>query len=106
MVSLSKAFGCRAKSMPDALFILRHIYQNMPQCMTNYQLVPFCLEPVTPDPDMNLPNLQFWNCMDYGVVSVTKQFIGSMDFECYTRDYESKKALMYALWTIITKIQT
>ena len=25
--------------------------------------------------------------MDYGVVTVQKQFIGSMDFECYTRDH-------------------
>ena len=34
---------------------------------------------------MDLPNLQFWNCMDYGVVSIQKQFIGSMDFELYTK---------------------
>ena len=29
--------------------------------------------------------------MDYGVVAVTKQFIGSMDFECYTRDHGIQK---------------
>ena len=51
----------------------------------------FLSEPVTPDPDMNLPNLQFWNCMDYGVVSIVKQFIGSMDFELYTRDHGIQK---------------
>ena len=51
----------------------------------------FVSEPKTPDPDMNLPNLQFWNCMDYGVVSIHKQFIGSMDYELYTRDFGIQK---------------
>ena len=51
----------------------------------------FVSAPELPTPDMNLPNLQFWNCMDYGVVSVTKQFIGSMDYELYTRDYGVQK---------------
>ena len=50
-------------------------------------LAAFVSRPETPTPDMNLPNLQFWNCMDYGVVSIAKQFIGSMDFELYTRDH-------------------
>ena len=66
---------------------LRHISQSMYKCMINYQSMRFVSKPETPDPDMNLPNLQFWNCMDYGVVSITKQFIGSMDFELYTRDH-------------------
>ena len=35
---------------------------------------------------MDLYNLQFWNCMDYGVVATQKQFIGSMDYEVFTRD--------------------
>ena len=43
----------------------------------------FVSDPETPSPRNGLPNLQFWNCMDYGVVSVDKKFIGSMDFECY-----------------------
>ena len=51
----------------------------------------FVADPETPSPDMSLPNLQFWNCMDYGVVSVDKKFIGSMDFECYTRDHGNVK---------------
>jgi hypothetical protein len=46
----------------------------------------FVSSPETPKPDLNLPNLQFWNCMDYGVTAITKQFIGSMDFEILTRD--------------------
>ena len=36
----------------------------------------FLSKPKTPDPDMDLPNLQFWNCMDYGVVTVNKKFMG------------------------------
>ena len=36
---------------------------------------------------MSLPNLQFWNCMDYDVTCIYKQFIGSMDFEAFTRDH-------------------
>ena len=66
----------------------------------------FLSEPETPDPDMDLPNLQFWNCMDYGVVSVDKKFIGSMDFECYTRDFGIQKALMFARLITIIMIQT
>ena len=59
--------------------------------MTNYLLVRLCLLQRFPGPDMDLPNLQFWNCMDYGVVAVTKQFIGSMDYELYTRDFGIQK---------------
>ena len=29
--------------------------------------------------------------MDYGVVSIDKKFIGSMDYECYTRDFGIQK---------------
>ena len=41
----------------------------------------------TPEPDLPLNNLQFWNCMDYGVVAICKQFIGSMDFQILSRDH-------------------
>ena len=44
----------------------------MRQCMISYRLVRLSREPETPNPDMDLPNLQFWNCMDYGVVVVTE----------------------------------
>ena len=51
----------------------------------------FVSRPDTPTPDLDLYNLQFWNCMDYGVVSVHKQFIGSMDYEILTRDHGTMK---------------
>ena len=42
----------------------------LPEYAAVYDKLPisaFVSEPKTPDPDMDLPNLQFWNCMDYGV---------------------------------------
>ena len=36
---------------------------------------------------MSLENLQFWNCMDYGVMAINKGFISSMDAEIRTRDH-------------------
>ena len=67
----------------------------MLQCMTNCLSARLSREPVTPNPDMDLPNLQFWNCMDYGVMSIHKQFIGSMDYELYTRDFGIQKGDMF-----------
>jgi hypothetical protein len=49
----------------------------------------FLSRPETPDPDLDLPNLQFWNCMDYGVRCLEKSFITSMDFEVRTRNFGS-----------------
>ena len=64
----------------------------------------FVSTPETPSPDMDLPNLQFWNCMDYGVVAVHKQFIGSMDYELYTRDLVSKKVHTFVRLITIIRI--
>ena len=66
----------------------------LPEYAAMYDKLPisaFLSRPEIPDPDMSLPNLQFWNCMDYGVMSITKQFIASMDFELYTRDHGNIK---------------
>ena len=76
-----------AKSIPGRAF---YFETYLPEYAAMYDKLPisaFVSDPETPSPDMDLPNLQFWNCMDYGVVSVTKQFIGSMDYELYTRDF-------------------
>jgi hypothetical protein len=45
----------------------------------------FVSSPKIPVPDLKLSDLQFWNCMDYGVVAIEKFFIKSMDFEIYCR---------------------
>ena len=76
-----------AKSIPGRAF---YFETYLPQYGALYDKLPisaFVSRPETPNPDMTLPNLQFWNCMDYGVTAICKQFIGSMDFEVYTRDY-------------------
>ena len=86
-----KGVWVSAKSIPGRTF---YFETYLPEYAAMYDKLPisaFVSAPETPDPDMNLPNLQFWNCMDYGVVSVTKQFIGSMDYELYTRDFGIQK---------------
>ena len=80
-----------AKSIPGRAF---YFETYLPEYAAMYDKLPisaFVSRPETPTPDLDLPNLQFWNCMDYGVVAVQKQFIGSMDYECYTRDFGAQK---------------
>ena len=82
-----KGVWVSCKSIPGRAF---YFETYLPEYAAMYDKLPisaFVSAPETPSPDMNLPNLQFWNCMDYGVMSIHKQFIGSMDFECYTRDH-------------------
>ncbi len=86
-----KGVWVSVKSIPGRAF---YFETYLPEYAAMYDKLPisaFVTDPETPSPDMNLPNLQFWNCMDYGVVSVDKKFIGSMDFECYTRDFGNVK---------------
>lgn len=45
----------------------------------------FVSTPETPNPDYPLSELQFWNCMDYGVTAICKQFIASMQYEARMR---------------------
>ena len=81
-----KGVWVSAKSIPGRAF---YFETYLPEYAAMYDKLPisaFLSEPVLPDPDMTLHNLQFWNCMDYGVVTVQKQFIGSMHYEVYTRD--------------------
>jgi hypothetical protein len=82
-----KGVWVSAKSIPGRAF---YFETYLPEYAAMYDKLPisaFVARPETPSPDLNLPNLQFWNCMDYGVVAVQKQFVGSMDYECYTRDH-------------------
>ena len=86
-----KGVWVSCKSMPGRAF---YFETYLPEYAAMYDKLPisaFLSEPELPTPDMDLPNLQFWNCMDYGVVSIQKQFIGSMDFELYTRDHGIQK---------------
>ena len=75
------------KSIPGRAF---YFETYLPDYAAMYDKLPisaFVSSPKKPEPDMELHNLQFWNAMDYGVISVYKQFIGSMHFELMTRDY-------------------
>ena len=86
-----KGVWVSVKSIPGRAF---YFETYLPEYAAMYDKLPisaFVSAPETPSPDMDLPNLQFWNCMDYGVVAVTKQFIGSMDYELYTKDFGIQK---------------
>ena len=76
-----------AKSIPGRAF---YFETYLPEYGALYDKLPisaFLRAPKTPTPDMSLENLQFWNCMDYGVMAINKGFISSMDAEIRTRDH-------------------
>ena len=76
-----------AKSIPGRAF---YFETYLPEYGAMYDKLPisaFLRAPKTPTPDMSLENLQFWNCMDYGVMCINKGFVSSMDAEIYTRDH-------------------
>ena len=80
-----------AKSIPGRAF---YFETYLPEYGALYDKLPisaFVSSPETPDPDLDLPNLQFWNCMDYGVSNICKQFVGSIEWEVRTRHFGSIK---------------
>ena len=82
-----KGVWVSVKSIPGRAF---YFETYLPDYAAMYDKLPisaFVSDPEKPSPDMELHNLQFWNCMDYGVTVVQKQFVGSMHYEVYTRDY-------------------
>jgi len=76
-----------AKSIAGKAFYFETYLPEYGAMFDKLPISAFLSKPVTPELDMNLPNLQFWNCMDYNVTAIYKQFIGSMDFEVLTRDF-------------------
>ena len=82
-----KGVWVSVKSMPGRAFYFETYLTEYAAMYDKLPISAFVSSPETPKPDMTLHNLQFWNCMDYGVVSICKQFIGSMDFEILTRDH-------------------
>lgn len=76
------------KSIPGRAF---YFETYLPEYGALYDKLPisaFVSSPETPDPDLPLNDLQFWNAMDYGVTAIYKHFIGSMDFEVFTRSHQ------------------
>jgi len=76
-----------AKSIPGRAFYFETYLPEYGALFDKLPISAFLHKKETPEPDLPLNNLQFWNCMDYGVVSIHKQFIGSMDFEVLSRDH-------------------
>ena len=76
-----------AKSIPGRAF---YFETYLPQYGAMFDKLPisaFVATPETPTPDLDLPNLQFWNCMDYGITNICKQFTASMNWEVRTRHF-------------------
>ena len=76
-----------AKSIPGRAFYFETYLPEYGALFDKLPISAFLHKKKTPTPDLPLNNLQFWNCMDYGVVSIHKQFIGSMDFQILSRDH-------------------
>jgi hypothetical protein len=82
-----KGVWVSAKSIPGRAF---YFETYLPEYGAMYDKLPisaFLQTPRTPNPDLSLDNLQFWNCMDYGVVCMNKGFISSMEVEVRTRHH-------------------
>lgn len=73
------------KSIPGRAFYFETYLPDYGAIYDKLPISAFLASPETPEIDLLLPDLQFWNAMDYGVIAIEKQFIGSMDFELYLR---------------------
>ena len=80
-----------AKSIPGRAFYFETFLPKYGALFDKLPISAFLSREKVPEEDMDLPNLQFWNCMDYNVTALHKQFIGSMDFEVLTRDFGIQK---------------
>ena len=76
------------KSIPGRAFYFETYLPEYAALFDKLPISAFVNEPKKPDPDLPLQDLQFWNAMDYGVTAIYKQFIGSMDFEIFTRSHK------------------
>ena len=91
-----KGIWVSCKSMPGRAFYFETYLPDYGAMFDKLPISAFVSEPETPKKDLELHNLQFWNCMDYGVVSIHKQFVSSMMFEAYTRDQGKLKGTYVA----------
>ena len=80
-----------AKSIPGRAFYFETYLPEYGAIFDKLPISAFLSRPETPDPDMDLPNLQFWNCMDYNVTTICKNIVASMEWECRTRHFGSIK---------------
>lgn len=80
-----KGVWVSAKSIPGRALYFETYLPEYGAMFDKLPISAFVAAPETPTPDLPLTDLQFWNCMDYGIVAVSKQFIGSMSFEARLR---------------------
>jgi hypothetical protein len=86
-----EGYWVTAKSIPGRAF---YFETYLPEYGAMYDKLPiaaFLSDPKIPAIDFTLPDLQFWNCMDYGVTCIHKQFISTMDIEIFTRNHTHVK---------------
>ena len=76
-----------AKSIPGRAFYFETFLPTYGAMYDKLPISAFVSSPEIPVPDLDLTNLQFWNCMDYGVMCINKGFVTGMDCEVYTRDH-------------------
>jgi hypothetical protein len=74
-----------AKSIPGRALYFETYLPEYAAMFDKLPISAFVSSPETPEVDLPLSDLQFWNCMDYGIVSVVKQFVGSMVYEARLR---------------------
>ena len=96
-----KGVWVTAKSLPGRAFYFETFLPDYAAMYDKLPISAFLSRPKLPDPDMTLHNLQFWDCMDYGIVAVQKQFIGSMHYEVMTRDFGNQTGT-YVCTSLIT----
>jgi hypothetical protein len=80
-----KGVWLTAKSIPGRAFYFETYLPDYGAVYDKLPISAFVSSPEAPTPDLPLQELQFWNCMDYGVVSVVKQFTASMSWQIRTR---------------------
>jgi len=80
-----KGVWVSAKSIPGRALYFETYLPEYGAMFDKLPISAFVSTPETPDPDLPLEELQYWNAMDYGIVSVVKQFTASMTWEIRTR---------------------
>ena len=75
-----------AKSIAGRAFYFETYLPQYGALFDKLPISAFLSEPKIPEIDLPLHELQFWNCMDYGIVSIHKQFIASMNYEIITKN--------------------
>ena len=90
-----KGVWVSAKSIPGRAF---YFETYLPEYAAMYDKLPisaFVSEPETPNPDMDLPNLQFWNCMDLVWYQLQSNSLVQWIMNCILATLVYKKALIF-----------